>query len=938
MAFWPLLAALSVLPTGWYDACRQVDWAKAWSISSEALASDSSSADAWASASVSGFMSGSLSAEDAADWAHTAISVDSTSSLAWAALGITRSGADAGVAAAAFERALVLDSLDVVAWSGFGTLLDGLGDYGPAAMDFRRALRADPLYGPAVLGASHARCALGDTIQALYSLNDYLELSPGVVPVLLEKGSLLDALGLPDSARAVYSAAAAADPTSIDALQGLGLSCESLGKYGEAIKAYRRIVDLDPGYSWAYGELGLAMESTSQPDSARAWYMRGLDVDPGYAWAALRLGLLAQGASNLEEARRWLSTATSLDPTLKEAWVNRGLVEEDSGDPEAAADMYRQALSLDSTDTWTWGELGYVLNSLGRSDEAAAAFETAIGIDSSYSWGWEQRGLLFEDENRPERAMAWYRKAWLTLDELGTGPSQWLLGELGMLLEQDGRTDSAEVCFALSVRMDSTYSFGTLRLGRLYDIEGRAAEAQPLLMRYAALANDSAVVFAELAGMWKAAGDSSLAGELRSRALELSPGAYVDLAWSFFHTGHTDRAEAAAAEARSTGLSAIEDWLSLADLYSTLGMPEESSSCYDEATREFPDDPSAWIAWGSALSAAEEYSRAEDKFRHALELDSLSVDGWNYLGESLLFQDRYGEATTALEKALRLDPSSVYAICYLGLVEERRGNPQGALDRYLEALRVSPGYSYAEDRIRSITDPSYDASYWRGESSPFSASVWTDISLDYGNTDHKTYSGGANWSWNYGPRGSQVKTDFHGTLERLRARRLENSAYASVSVDYYLTGALYAKGSSAWDRQPDTVRPWQISSYSSIGYKEWIRDWLWISPEVGAGIVNSQWYLREKRTSDWTAYFSLGIWMEKAGSMLPTLWISTSCFVPPDKPEDLIASGNAEVSADLWDRLSLSVGCYLDFTNRPVIPTWDRLDSEIYSRLSFSIF
>jgi tetratricopeptide (TPR) repeat protein len=937
-ALWLLLSALSLLPGGWYDACRAVDWLEAYRIAGEALASDTTSAEIWAAASLSGYRAGLIPPSEAAGMAGRALALDSTSALAWAALGTGRMDTDIEASAAAFERAIEADSQNVFAWEGFANLFERSGEAGLAAMDARLAAEADPLFGPAALEMSRSRCMLGDTIQAIYALNDFLALSPGVVPILIEKGRLLEGLGLPDSAYAAYSAALAVDSASLPALQGLGLSCETLGRWGEAVKAYRRMIGIDPGYSWAYGEMGYALESVFMPDSARAWYMRGMDADPGYAWAAFRLGLLSQGESDIEGARIWLETATRLDPLMHEAWMNRGLVEEDAGDYEAAAVFYRAALALDSTDIWTWGELGYVLSTAGRYGEAAEAFETAIGVDSSYSWGWEQRGLLFEDEGREDEAIAWYRRAWKVLDSTGMGPSPWMLGELGMLLEQAGQLDSAGICYGRSLEMDSTYSFGTLRLARLYETRGLAAEAEPLLLRYAYLADDSAVVLAELSTLWRAAGDTARADQLSAQSLEMDPGALVSLAWSYFYTGHEDRAGEAALAARSTGVATLDGWLSLTDLYSAMEEPLEQNSCYEQASLVYPDDPALWMSWGSALSMADEYEEAEGKFLRAVELDSLSIDAWNYLGESLLFQDRFDEARSALDRALELDNSSVFAVCYLGLIEERKGDPDTALDMYLEALRLSPGYPYAEERIRSITDPSYDATWWREESSPIAASVWADISLEYGNVDHKTYSGGASSSWTYGPRGSQVLAEFHGSLERINSRRLENTAYASVEANYFLTSGLYVKCSSSWDRQPDTVRPWQISSYSSVGYKEWIREWLWISPEVGAGMVNSQWYLEEKKTSRLTAFFSLGIWMEKAESLLPTLWVSASCYVPPDRPEDLLASGNAEISMDLWDRLSLSIGGVLDFTNRPVFATWERLDSELYTRINVNIF
>ncbi len=927
-----MISLTAVMPPGFYGAASEGRWAEALDLALESVESDSSSADAWAAAAIAAFRSGTDS--DAVGWVSAALAADSSSALAWTAKGVLEAGADPASAEESFLRALDLDPGAVMAMEGLAGILSGRGDRTAAVEMADRILDIDAMYTPVFLRlvldleeASGTEAALGRA-KAL-SLR-----APGDSELAMELARLFENAGLPDSAAAVYESVASSDSADLQARKALGLLCEGTGDFGEAIKHYREMIALDPGYFWAYGELAWCLEAVGLVDLARDWYLGGLEVNPAYAWAAYRLGMLYQDEGDADSAMTWFDRAIELDPLMVDAWVGRGLLEEDSGDYLAAAWNYENALAVDPLDVWTWGELAYVYEGLGMHGEAADAYETSVGIDPDYMWGWEQRGLLYEDRGMTAEAIAWYRLA----AETSSRPSAWLLGELGMLLLESGMADSAAAVFESSIAVDSAYSFGTLSLARIEEDRGRLAEAAALLSRYAEISGDRSLPLLEIALISREMGDTVAFDSLRALAYLDDPGVGEDLAWSYHYSGMEERALQAILFAAGETPDDVITLRSLGELASLMGRESLADSIWMLASTVAPDDPSVWIGWGVSLSDAGDYAGAEERFRTAFGLDSTSYEACSYLGEALLFQDRYDESYEWLERSLEIDPSAVFSICYLGLIRERLGDPSGALERYLEALRLSPGYAYAEARIRNISDPSFDVDYWRTESRPVSSSIWADISLEEGNTEERRWSGGVEASWLYGPRGSRVTADFSGTLEEKDDRQVENTALASVGMDYFVTRSLYAKASSTWDRQPETVRPWQVSSYTSVGYREWITDWLYVAPELGAGLVTSQWYLREKRTREWTAYLSCGVWMNRENSLLPSLWIGTSFYLPPDDPEDFYAYGNAELSVDAWDRLTVSLGYSLDYTNRPVVSSWEKSDSEIYSRIRLAIF
>ena len=927
-----LLACLTgAPPAGWAGACAADDWVEALSIATAAAEADSLDADAWACAAMAAFRSATGS--DSYGWAGAALGLDSLSPYAWAAMGTILSTSDPQASLDAFRTALELDGMNIPALEGMAGAMSASGDYETSADLLERLLEAEPSYRPAFAPLIEALDMSGRRGEALERASDLSGMDPGHRALSLEFGSLLEAAGLPDSALAVYARAIPAGPSGTEFHRRIGLLREDRGEFGLAIKTYRDAIESDPSDSWAYGELGWCFEAVGRDDLAMELYLEGLGVDPDYSWAAYRAGLLVQNQGLPDSARTWFETALAIDPSMTEAWVSLGLLDENEGLLEQAAADYRRALDLDPSDAWTWGELGFVYYNLGIPAEAAAAYETSVGIDSSYQWGWEQRGLLYEEEGEPGLAAAWYREA------IAAAPqSAWLHGELGMLLEDAGATDSAEAVYLAALQIDSLYSFGLLRLARIERRSDSPEAALAYLERYMAASGDSGMALLEMASIRRGMGEAGPADSLEALALAYDPASAENLAWSLHYNGMTGEAVDAAllACAKAPGDPGV--LVSICDLLSSAGRFPVADSLCRAATDAFPDDPAVWRARGTVLGTAEMYPEAGEALAVSFMLDSTSSETAGLMGEALLFQDRYAEAEEWLERSIEIDPADVFSISYLGLIRERMGDPSGALDRYLEALRISPGYSYAEERIRYISGPSYDVDYWRSESRPFSASIWADLSFERGNSEESSYQGGAEASWIFGPRGSRMDVEFRGSLEKIYERERENSAWASAGMEYFITGVIYAKAHGSWDRQPSTVRPWQVSSYTSIGYREWITDWLYVAPEVGAGMVTSQWYLEEKKTDDWTSYLSLGVWMNREESLLPSLWVGAGVYLPPDDSDDYIANGNAEITFDAMDGVSLAVGCSLDYTNRPVFPTWEKLDSEIYSRISLSLF
>ena len=912
----------------WYDLYTAEQLEEALELAASRITADSSAAFGWAALSLS--LEG-LGYFDKALWlAGESLLRDSSSALGWVALGMAEVSSDSGDGAFEFELARELDPALAIVSFGTGYAAMSAEDYEGAIAGFSESIMLDSSYvsGWRSLAVSLRLSARQEEASTL--LDRALLLWPEDPWFWEEKGYVLELLELYDVSAHAYDRAIELDPADTYALRRRGLLFERDSNYEAAIEMYRMVIDADPADAWTYGELGFCYDQLGQPKKAEQWYLDGIEVDPDYAWAALRIGLIAMDRGELESASYWLEYAVDADPLMTDAWVNLGLVSEDLGSFGYAVECYEHALEIDPEDYWTWGELGYVLEQLGRYDEAAVAYERGVLANEQYMWGWQQRGLLYEEEGEYTKAIGWYRDALAS-----AGESAWMLGELGYLLEGEADFDSARLCYREALEIDSCYVFGLIRLGRLELDAGRFDVVQDLFERYLACGGDEVTGWLQLSLMFEEMGHAEEADSCAFQGLAVDPDGWISMAEDHFYSDRPDEAEHLLHRSELAEPVSAYSWIRIADIYDAMGMRSEADRCYGIAIETEPENPAVLYDYGVTLSAREDYDAAQETFLRALEMDSTDVDTWSMLGEAYLFDGRYTEALEALQRAVELDPSSVFSISYVGLVYERMGRPLDAMEYYLQALELSPGYSYAHDRIAAIVDPSYDADWWSRDAHRLNASVSLDFSAETGNREELDLVASAEVTYRYNDMGSQIALEGSCSLEEVNDRETENSAYAALSADYYFTDAIYLEASTSWDRQPLTVRPWQISSYLAAGYRKWLGEWIWVSPEIGVGMVSSKWSLRDEVSDLWSAYASTGIWCEPRG--WPDLWLGGSLYYPPQHPEDYEFFGNLELGFDIWKPLSLTLGYSVDYTNRPLISLWEKLDSEYYTRLTFSL-
>ncbi|MCK4807103.1 MAG: tetratricopeptide repeat protein, partial [Candidatus Aegiribacteria sp.] len=686
------------------------------------------------------------------------------------------------------------------------------------------------------------------------------------------------------------------------------------------------------------GEIGICLENTGDFEAARRSYLDGIELNPDYAFAQYRLGLIAEENGDIEEAIQWHSECTESDRSFVDAWIALGLLYEEMGSYNASEAVYRRALEIDPGYSWIWGELGLVLEEQGKLEEAGEAYENGVAVNSEYLWAWEQRGLLFENDGDLEAAADWYRRAVTETSHPGT----WLLGELGFVFEQLGITDSAAVYYSEAIFVDSAYVFGYQRLAPLIAQSGNTEEALALWERYIDAGGYVSTALCEKVLIYESTGRDYEADSLTGLITDEYPYAWVDLAWTYTVANPEISFQLARKAEAESVTDDTEFWLLMASLYAELGEVDKADRSYEAASVIAPDSIDVWLEWGYFLFDEGDDEEAADRYRQAIELDSLSFSAWSSLGEVLLFSDQYDDALTALERSLELNPGSSWVYAYMGLVYEQKGDSDSAMDYYFQALSILPGYDYAEIRIRGITDRTFDPEWNRRQAKRFNVTLYVNTRVDNGNVRERKYSTGLEISFEYDERGSEVslETDYRFIETSKDYRNDYTWTMITMSLERVLSEHFTVSASSSWDRQPGTVRPWQISSYFSFAFTKWLNDWFWLSPSLGIGQVNTHWAsgIENERTDRNTLYGSMSLWISDDDSSWPSLWLWGNFYIPPDDSDNTLLNGLSELTFGMWDPLSLTLGYSVGYERTPVYEYWEKYDTEFYSRLNLRLF
>jgi tetratricopeptide (TPR) repeat protein len=502
--------------------------------------------------------------------------------------------------------------------------------------------------------------------------------------------AVIDALKRGDKEAALKGARefTKAQPGNATGQELLGVAAQVNRLYREAETAYTEALRLEPGRLPVVVRLGQLALETRDPKKAEGWFRKALaaNADLGAARRGLVVALLRQRqiGSALNEARE----ATRRDPKDLDAKILLAQIYLDMGRATAAEAVLDEALAAAPDSAQALQAQGLVKLDLGKADEAEKIFEKVVQQDpKSLS---ARMGLAIVERAR-------------------------------------GRLDEAAAEMEAIAKERPDLPVTHFELGRTRLMQRQIEPAMRAFDRAEQTSPDPAVTRARAAGLLAAAGerDRAIAKAQASLAsTNAAPLARAVLARLYLEKGQPDLAERELQAAAKDAPQSVPARLQLARFYLAQRRPADAVAAAQEAEKLAPRTPEplavqidAYIAQGKADDAVataarlralqgntafaytlygvvnEKAGRPADAlaaYQTALDKEPHQLAAARARANLLERQSRGPEARELLETTAQGRPQSIEPLLDLARLEERAGNPSGAVAAYRRALARAP--------------------------------------------------------------------------------------------------------------------------------------------------------------------------------------------------------------------------------------------------------
>jgi tetratricopeptide (TPR) repeat protein len=412
----------------------------------------------------------------------------------------------------------------------------------------------------------------------------------------------------------------------------------------------------------------------------------------------------AEAAGNLDSAIELLQRAAAMPSASGDVSLRLGRLLESKFNLDGAIAAFQAAAGklTGSGKGEALGRMALAQEARGFA-EATASAEAALAADPEGAWPQLAMSRVRARQGKADEAVQLAQKA------AAAGPAA--QAALAYAHEAKGDLKSAEQAYrsALSAGVNVGASIG---LARVLRKSGRAAEAEPLVVKAIDLAPGAVEAYKEAARVkialgrpQEAVGDAATAAALAEKdsdAQKLVQEVAVATALGYLATNQAELAvteltalrdkDPASAEirlglgkalvARRQADAALVELQKAAELaadqaeaHYQLGFVQHvmkgnaaaAVPAYEKAVTLDPANLDFRTSYGASLSHTKQYDRAIAELQKVTsDANYKKADAWIYLGEAQLGGKRYKDAIVSLDKAVTLAPTSAQAEAYLG--------------------------------------------------------------------------------------------------------------------------------------------------------------------------------------------------------------------------------------------------------------------------------
>ncbi len=489
-----------------------------------------------------------------------------------------------------------------------------------------------------------------------------------------------------------------------------------------ALKGAREFVKAQPGNATGQELLGVAAQVNRLYREAEVAYTEALRLEPGRLVVMARLGQLALQARDPKKAEGWFRKALAANPDLGAA--RRGLVvallrQRQIGPALGEA---REAVRRDAKDLDAKILLAQIYHDMARPTAAEALLDEVLAAAPDSVPALQIQGTVKLDLGKTDEAEKLFEKV------VQHDPKS-LSARMGLAIvdRAQGRLDEAATEMEVIAKERPDLAATHFELGRTRLMQRQIEPALRAFDRAEQTSPDPAVTRARAAGLLAAAGerDRAIAKAKASLAsTNAAPLAHAVLARIYLEKGQPDLAEAELQSAAKEGPQSLAARMQLARFYLSQRRPADAVVAAQEAEKLAPKNPEplavqidAYIAQGKADDAVatagrlrtlqgdtafayvlygivnEKAGRPADAlaaYQVALDKEPHQLAAARARASLLARQSRVPEARELLEATAQGRPESVEPLLDLAQLEERAGNPSGAVAVYRRALARAP--------------------------------------------------------------------------------------------------------------------------------------------------------------------------------------------------------------------------------------------------------
>ena len=513
-------------------------------------------------------------------------------------------------------------------------------------------------------------------------------------------------------------------PTPPAASPSLNTVIEALrrGDNEAALKGAREFVKAQPGNATGQEVLGVAAQVNRLLREAEAAYSEALRLEPGRLGVMVRLGQLALEARDPKKAEGWFRKALAANADLGAA--RRGLAvallrQRQIG---PALNEARETLRRDPKDLDAKILLAQIYQDMGRPTAAEAVLDEALAAAPDSIQALQVQGLVKLDLGKADEAEKLFEKV------VQQDPKS-LSARMGLAIVERarGRLDQAAAEMEAIAKERPDLPVTHFELGRTRLMQRQIEPALRAFDRAEQTSPDPAVTRVRAAGLLAAAGerDRAIAKAKASLAsTNAAPLAHAVLARLYLDKGQPDLAERELQSAATEAPQNAAARLQLARFYLSQRRPADAIASAQEAEKLAPKSPEplavqidAYIAQGKADDAVataarlralqgetafayvlygavnEKAGRPADAlaaYQAALEKEPHHLAAARARANLLERQSRVPEARQLLEATAQGRPQNIEPLVDLAQLEDRAGNPSGAVAAYRRALAQAP--------------------------------------------------------------------------------------------------------------------------------------------------------------------------------------------------------------------------------------------------------